>query len=113
MAWLAVVVWLASSNAPAAAEISEAVGWFAVRADWVGTVLVLGAGPILITAAGRSIWVPNWLRVWSFIALLAGAMTTIAMYAGGLTTYGFLIIPVGMGWMIAAAVVLFRRLRQN
>jgi hypothetical protein len=109
MAWLAVVVRLTASTSPEAAAIAEAAGWFAVRADWVGTVLVLGTGPVLITAAGRGIWAPNWLRVWSFIALFAGLLTTVAQYAGGLTTYGFLIIPVGMGWMIGAAVTLFRR----
>ncbi|MCH7514306.1 MAG: hypothetical protein IH947_10265, partial [Bacteroidetes bacterium] len=37
-------------------------------------------------------------------------LTAIAMYAGGLTTYGFLIIPVGLGWTIAASIVLFRRI---
>ncbi len=45
-----------------------------------------------------------------YIALLAGLLTTLAQFTGGLTTYGFLIIPVGMGWMLGASVVLFRRL---
>lgn len=108
MAWLAVVVRLSASASSEAAAIAEIVGWFAVRADWLATVLVLGTGPVLITAAGRGTWAPNWLRVWSFVALFAGLLTTIAQYAGGLTTYGFLIIPVGMGWMIALSVVLFR-----
>ena len=72
--------------------------------------MVLGTGPVLIAAAGRSDWVPGWLRIWSYIALFAGFLTTLAQFAGGLTTYGFLIIPVGMGWMLGASVVLFRRL---
>lgn len=110
MAWLAVVVQLAPAGAPTSAAIAEAMGWFAVRADWVGTVLVLGTGPVLIAAAGRSTWVPGWLHIWSYIALFAGLLTTLAQYAGGLTTYGFLIIPVGMGWMLGASLVLFRRL---
>jgi len=108
MAWLAVVVRLASSSSPEAAAIAEAVGWFAVRTDWVATVLVLGTGPVLIAISGRAIWVPNWLRVWSFICLFAGLLTTVAQYTGGLTTYGFLIIPVGMGWMVAASITQFR-----
>jgi len=110
MAWLAVVVQLTPAGAPTSAAIAEAMGWFAVRADWVGTVLVLGTGPVLIAAAGRSTWVPGWLHIWSYIALFAGLLTTLAQYAGGLTTYGFLIIPVGMGWMLGTSVVLFRRL---
>ncbi|MBK9018060.1 MAG: hypothetical protein IPM82_30690 [Saprospiraceae bacterium] len=71
MAWLAVVVRTSASASPEAAAIAETVGWFAVRADWVGTVLVLGTGPVLISSAGKGIWVPNWLRVWSFICLFA------------------------------------------
>lgn len=110
MAWLAVVVQLAPSDSPAAAAIAEAMGWFAVRADWVGTALVLGSGPALLAAAGRSNWAPNWLRIWSYVALLTCFLTTLAQFTGGLTTYGFLIIPVGMGWMLAASVVLFRRM---
>ena len=39
---------------------------------------------------------------------LTGALNALAMLTGGagLLTYGFLIIPVGIGWMIAAGVVL-------
>lgn len=109
MAWLAVVVRLSASASPEVAAIAEAVGWFGTHTDWVGTVLVLGTGPVLICTAGRGIWVPNWLRVWSYITLFTGVLTTIAQYAGGLTSYGFIIIPIGMGWMIAAAITLFRR----
>lgn len=110
MAWLAVVVRSAASDSPEAAAIAETVGWFAVRADWLATVLVLGTGPVLIALAGKGIWMPDWLRVWSYGCLFAGLLTTVAQYAGGLTTYGFLIIPVGMGWMIALSVVLFRKI---
>lgn len=112
MAWLAVVVQLAPSGSPAAVVAAEAMGWFAVRADWVATALVLGSGPALLAAAGRSFWAPNWLRIWSYVALFTGFLTTLAQFTGGLTSYGFLIIPVGMGWMLAASVVLFRRVRK-
>ena len=38
-------------------------------------------------------------------------LNLIAMLTGGsgLLTYGFAIIPVGVGWMIAAGIVLLRR----
>ncbi|MBI1225023.1 MAG: hypothetical protein GC192_07270 [Bacteroidetes bacterium] len=108
LAWLAVVVRLASSSSTEAATIAEAIGWFASHADWVSTVLIVGTGPMFISAAGRDSWVPNWLRIWSYIAFFAGILNVMAHYSGGLTTYGFLIIPVGLGWMIAAAITLFR-----
>lgn len=39
MAWLAVVVRLTSYGPSSVSPIAEAMGWFAVRADWVATVL--------------------------------------------------------------------------
>ncbi|MDF9799385.1 hypothetical protein OKW21_004648 [Catalinimonas alkaloidigena] len=110
VAWLAVVVRLAPNNSPSVAAIAEAVGWFATRADWIATILILGTGPLLISFAGKDDWVPKWLLIWSIICLFTGILNALAMYAGGLTTYGFLIIPVGMSWMIASSIVLFRRL---
>jgi hypothetical protein len=110
-AWLAVVVKLAPQTNPNTILVAETVGWFASRADWIATILVLAIGPVLISVAGRNEWVPNWLRVWSYLALFTGLLNAVAMFAGGLTTYGFLIIPVGMGWMFATSVVLFKRLK--
>lgn len=110
-AWLAVVVRLSADSTQNSAVLAEVVGWFASRADWIATVLVLGTGPLLISLAGRKDWVPRWLHIWSYITLFTGLLNVIAMYAGGLTTYGFLIIPLGMGWMIAASIVLFKRIK--
>jgi len=71
---------------------------------------LVGIGPVLISVAGRDDWVPKWLARWGFLALAASLLTAIAMFTGGLTTYGFLIVPVGMIWTIAASIVLFRRI---
>jgi hypothetical protein len=108
MAWVALIVQLAPGGDTDVA-IAEVIGWFAVRTDWVATVLVLGTGPLLLSLAGEKNWVPKWLKTWSFLCLLAGILNVLAMYLGGLTSYGFLIIPVGMSWMFAASVVLFRK----
>lgn len=111
MAWLAVVVRLTLYEPSSVSAIAEAVGWFAVRADWVATVFVLGTGPLLLSLAGKNSWVPKWLMVWSYFCLITGVLNIIAMYMGDLSTYGFLIIPVGMGWMIASSIVLFKQLK--
>lgn len=113
VAWLAIVVQIAPDTSPAAVQVAEVVGWFAIRADWVATILVVGIGPTMIAHAGHGEWVPTWLVRWSYVTAFAGVLTAVAMLTGGsgLTTYGFLIIPVGVGWMIAAGVVLVRRLR--
>lgn len=111
MAWLSVVVRLTSYEPTSVSAIAEALGWFASRADWVATVLVLGTGPLLLSLAGKNSWVPKWLMVWSYFCFVAGFLNILAMYLDGLSTYGFLIIPVGMGWMIASSIVLFKQLR--
>lgn len=105
-AWLAIVVRLSAHDPGESAVLAEILGWFASRADWIATILVLGTGPFLITLSGHENWVPKWLRIWSYLCLFAGFLNLIAMFAGGLTTYGFLIIPVGMSWMIASFFVL-------
>lgn len=112
MAWLAVIVPISGGDSGEVTYLTASVGWFATRADWVATFLVLGIGPMLISLTGKDYWVPRWLLRWSYGCLIAGLLNVLALYLGGLTTYGFLVIPVGMGWMIAVAVVLFKKSRE-
>ncbi len=113
VAWLAIVVQVAPVTSPAAVLVTKVFGWFASRADWVATILIIGIGPALISLAGRGDWVPTWLARWSIGTAIAGLLTAVAMLTGGsgLSTYGFLIIPAGVGWMLAAGIVLLRRIR--
>ena len=112
VAWLAIVVQVAPDTSPAAITLAKAMGWFASRADWVATILIIGIGPTFISLAGRDAWVPRWLFRWSFATAVAGLLTALAMFTGGsgLGSYGFLIVPVGVGWMVAAGIVLLRGL---
>ncbi|KAA3662562.1 MAG: hypothetical protein DWQ04_13075 [Chloroflexi bacterium] len=111
VAWLAIVVQIAPSASPEAVFMAEVMGWFASRADWIATILILGTGPALVSLAGRGDWVPTWLARWGFVALFAGLLNAFAMLTGGagLSTYGFIIIPVGMGWVLVAGIVALRR----
>lgn len=112
IAWLSIVVRLAPDGAPAAALIAEAIGWFASRTDWLATSLIIGFGPALISLAGRNDWVPRWLLIWAGLACLAGVLCVIGIFAGNLSTYAFLVVPVGLGWTIAASFVLFKLARK-
>lgn len=112
-AWMVIIVRLTSHNPQESVVLAEIMGWFASRADWIATILVLGIGPLLISLSGKDYWVPKWLLVWSYFTLFTGLLNFIAMFAGGLTTYGFLIIPVGMGWMIASFFVLMKLSRRQ
>lgn len=112
VAWLTIVVQIAPDTSPTAVLLTEALGWFASRADWVATILIIGIGPTLIAIAGRDDWVPKWLLYWSVFTAFTALLNLMAMFTGGsgLSTYGFLIIPIGVGWMIAAGIVLLRRI---
>jgi hypothetical protein len=111
--WLAIVVQIAPANTPDAVLLTEVMGWFASRADWIATILVIGLGPTLLASAGRDSWAPLWLVRWSVLTSVAAVANAIAMLTGGaaLSTYGLVIIPVGVGWMLAAGVVLLRAAR--
>ncbi len=111
VAWLTIVVQIAPDNSPTAVLLTEVVGWFASRADWIATILILSCGPALISLAGRDEWVPTWLVRWGYVAIIAGLLNAIAMLTGGsgLLTYGLLILPVGLGWTIAAGIVVLQR----
>ena len=110
-AWLVVVVVLGGGVSESALTSGTAFGWYASRADWIATILVAGLGPLFLSLGGRGTWVPRWLLVWGGLAAFAGVLNALAMLTGGagLTTYGFAIIPIGLGWQIAAGIVVLRR----
>jgi len=112
VAWLA-LIRLAGSGGSEVEALADTLGFFASRADGIATVLLVSFGPALIVAGGRDSWVPGWLAIWGAVALFAGLLSTVAMFAGGLTTYGFLVVPVGVGWTIAAGVVALRAPRAS
>lgn len=113
VAWLAIVIRIAPDSSPVALAVAEAVGWYASRADWVATSLILAVGPALVARAGDGVWAPRWLQRWTWLSLAAGVLNLLALLTGGggLATWGFLIIPVGVLWTIAAGIVLLRHSR--
>lgn len=115
VAWLALVVQIAPDSSETAVLMAEVIGWFASRADWVATILILGTGPALISLAARGEWAPKWLVGWGGIAAFTGLLTAVAMLTGGsgLSTYGLLILPVGLSWTIAAGIVLLRQSKSS
>lgn len=108
VAWLALVVQLSPEASQAELTLFEVVGWFISRADWTATILVVGAGPALISYAGRKEWVPTWLARFGILPAITGVLTAVAMFTNALTSYGYLIVPIGILWIIAAGIVLYR-----
>jgi len=110
LTWLALHLQIVPDTTPAAVLLAETLGWFGSQADWLATILMIGLGPALISLAGRGDWVTPWLARWGIATAITGLLTAIAMFTpSGVTTYGFLTVPVGLIWMIWAGIVLLRR----
>lgn len=111
IAMLALVVQIAPDASPTAVAIAEVVGWIGARADDLGTALTIGFTPLFLSLAGRQEWVPTWLARWGYLAGLVGLLSLIVLYIPGMAAFTFLILPVGLSWMIATGVVVLRRSR--
>ena len=109
IAMLAVVVQLGGETSATAVSLANVVGWIGARADDLATALIIGIGPLFISLAGHGEWVPTWLLRWGGLAGVVGVLSVAFIYLPGMAAYGFIILPVGMGWMIAAGVVLLQQ----
>lgn len=111
LAMLSVVVQIAPDASATAIAIAEVIGWIGVRADDIATALMIGVGPLFISLAGKGDWVPRWLQRWSYITTALGLFSIVVLYFPGMVKYGFMVIPAGVFWMIAAGIVLLRHAR--
>ncbi len=104
---LGVVVVLVPLHAAGENVLATAtvIAWIGTTADWIATALILGLGAAALAFAGRDTWVPRWLYWWAMAAGAAGVVSMIGTIAGSRETVSFVILPIGMSWMIAAGVV--------
>ncbi|MCB0173334.1 MAG: hypothetical protein KDJ97_22625 [Anaerolineae bacterium] len=109
IAMLALVVQIAPDTSATSVAIAQVVGWIGVRADDLATALMIGAAPLFFSLAGRDEWAPVWLVRWGYLAGVIGLLSLVVLYIPPLRGLGFIIIPVGVAWMIAAGIVLLRR----
>ena len=109
VAWLALVVGATDAPTPVDATVASVVGWFAYRLDAVATGLLIGVGPWLLAAVARPAWAPTWLRAWSLAALAAALFQVVPYLVPAVPlALGLAIVPIGLGWTLAAGVVLQR-----
>ena len=109
IAMMSLVVQIAPDTSATAVAIAEVVGWIGARADDLATALIVGFAPLFISMAGHGEWLPTWLARWGYLAGLIGMLSLVVLYIRPLSELGFLIVPVGIGWMLAAGIVLLRR----
>ena len=112
IAMLAIVVQIAPDTSATSVAIAQVVGWIGARADDLATALIVGVGPFMIARAGRGEWLPTWLERWGYLAGIVGVLSVVILYipVAGLSPFALLIIPVGLFWLIAAGVVMLRRI---
>jgi hypothetical protein len=106
---LSLLVQLGPDTSPTAVAIANVVGWIGVRADDIATALMIGAGPFFFALAARDEWMPSWLAWWGYLTGAIGLFSLVVLYIAPLRSLGFIIIPIGVAWTIAAGIVLLRR----
>lgn len=89
-------------------EIATVIGWIGARLDDIATLLIIGFSPLFLSIAGKDDWVPGWLKIWGYLAGTTGLLVIIALMTG-MIELGFIIIPFGIGWKIAAGVLLIKK----
>jgi hypothetical protein len=113
LAMVVLVVQIGADSSETAVALAKVVGWIGTKADDIATILIIGAGPLFISMAGRRDWLPIWLARWGYLAGLTGLIAAVIIYFPALSTVGLIIVPVGMGWMIAVGVVLLRHMKKG
>jgi hypothetical protein len=98
---------LAESGADQPA-LAAALAFLGARLDDVATVILLGVGPVLLGLANRRTWMPSWLVALAWVCGAAGLLSLVSLFFGMAASLGFLIVPVGMIWTIAAGTVAVR-----
>ena len=108
VAMVSFIIMLSLAIRPPAVDSANNIGWIGTRLDDLATILIIGASPLFISIAGRADWVPGWLAVWGYLAGIAGILGVISLLSG-VVALGYVILPIGLGWMIAAGVVLIKK----
>ncbi len=102
------IIMLSLAIHPPAVDNASTLGWIGARLDDFATVLIVGASPLFISLAGKADWVPGWLSKWGYLAGIAGLLSIVGMLTG-VVPLSFIIIPFGLGWIMAAGIVLVKK----
>lgn len=102
------IVMLSLAQVNPSADIATILGWIGARLDDIATMLIIGFSPLCLSIAGKRDWVPGWLTIWGYLAGIAALLGIISLFTG-IVALGFIIIPFGIGWMIAAGIVLVKQ----
>jgi len=108
--WLGMVLGLAPAFVAGdqVEAVALALGHAIIFADEVATTLILSLGGAALAVAGRHTWVPRWLFRWAMLSAVLGVLAIVALIVDALATLAIAIVPVGLGFMIAAGITALR-----
>lgn len=89
---------------PELVPVADAIGFAAVAADDVATVLILGVGGFLAVFSGRDRWAPRWLVRLGWVSLIVSLASLLPLGAVSLVT-GYLVVLVGEALIISMSIV--------
>ena len=99
------VVRIADEGAEAAL-VAEGLGFAGAHLDDVATAVLIGLGPVLVALSGA---VSGWLVRWAWACGAAAGVMLVSVYFDASGTWGMVIVPVGIGWSLAAGITALRR----
>jgi len=106
---MAAVVRLADAGTTST-DLADALGFVGIRLDDLATIALIGMGPVLLAlATGRDRWMPSWLTRAAWLVGAAAVLAAVAIFTGASASYGFLLVPIGLAWTIAAGTTAVRR----
>ncbi len=90
--------------------LARAFGFAGSTIDWVITSLALGIGPATAIIAGRKTWAQGWLQTFAIVTLAVTVVELVALAADN-RDVTFVLVPVGLAQVAAAAIVALRHHR--
>jgi hypothetical protein len=108
LAVVSFVLWMGLVRVAAAIDpvSAELVGFVATRLDDLATICLAGAAPTLLALSAA--WLPAWLRKAAIAVGITSVLSIVALFTDASTSYGFLIVPVGLLWTLAAGIAATR-----
>ncbi|HEY7680223.1 MAG TPA: hypothetical protein VIC04_06845 [Terriglobia bacterium] len=104
----AILVEIGNDRTMTNIRIAEILAWIATRTDDVATALIICGGPFFLAQTGWRDWAPRFLVRWGYLAGLT-VLSAPAAWITGIVPLSFVNVPVGIGWLLVAGVVLLRR----
>lgn len=106
---LSLTMIIAGNGGENSLTLAETIGWIGTRLDDIATALIIGGAPLFLSLAGNKDWMPKWLVYLGYLAGILGVLGLVVLFFPKQYMLGLLILPVGLGWMIATGVVLLRK----